>query len=211
MTFIKKYLPLIIGVAVLLGGLLLTARACKITDPYSKLKGAYEEARKVAEADHALQLKAIEAAQKVIADKDKAIADSTKEIGYLTNSIGQKNADLLNLEQTLTQAKTDAERVPILTSMVETWRGKYAALEGVVAEKDTQLAAWGAKFAAQVTIGDSWKAQYEAEHRLRLSGETLLGKLETKYRVLKFTSSVKSMVVIAAAGFIGYTLIKKGK
>ncbi len=200
-----------VGAGLLLCAAFFAVRSCRIDDKYSVLKGENNILKEQVSAVEKVAIEQRAEADKVIAEKDKAIAESDKTIVGLKDSIGAKNAALAALDKNLAAAKTDAERVPILTSMVETWKGKYAALEGVVAEKDTQLAAWAVKYAQQVDISSTYRVQYEAEHRLRLSGETLLGKLETKYKVLKFTSSVKSMVVIATAGFIGYTLIKKGK
>lgn len=197
----KKYLPAALAIAALLLTTVFAVRSCKITDDYSRLKGAYEEARRVAEADHAAQLAVIAEAHKAIAEKDAAIAESGKAVADLRAKIGKKDAALGGLSADLAAAKTDAERVPILTSMVETWAAKYADLEGVVAEKDTQLAAWAVKYAAAVTIGDSWKAQYEAEHRLRLSGETLNKVLEGKYKRAK---AVSTITLYAAGGYASY-------
>jgi hypothetical protein len=202
-----KFLPHILIVAAVLWGIVFTARSCRIEDKYSKLKGAYEEARRVAEADHAAQMKIIEEAHLVIAEKDRAIAASDKTINTYKKVLTLKDAHLIELEGDLGAARTDAERVPILTAMVETWREKYGVLEGVVAEKDKQLAGWGGKYAAAVTIGDTWKAQYEAEHRLRLSGETLNKSLEGKYRRARIISSAKTVALVAIAGLLTYKFI----
>ncbi len=197
-----------IGVVIIILFTLSMVRSCRIEDNYSKLKGAYEEYRRIVEADAKIKDALIAQQISAIAELDKKIDTSEQVIGHVSNAIGQKNTDLLNLEKSLTQAKTDAERVPILTSMVETWSAKYAHLESVVSEKDKQLAAWGGKFDAQIQISDAWKAKYEAEHALRLSGETLNKALEGKYRRAKMVSSVKNVALIALAGVATYQFVK---
>jgi len=197
-----------VGAVIVLWASIFTVRSCRITDAYSRMRGAYEEARRIAEADHAIQLKAIEAANAQIVELDKKLLSSEQVISDIRGLLTLKDAHLADLNDALGKARTDSERVPILTSMVETWKAKYADLEGVVVEKDKQLSAWGAKYAAQVTISDSWKAQYEAEHRLRLSGETLLGTLEGKYRRAKLMSSVKNVALVALVGATAFQFIK---
>lgn len=204
----KKYIPYIVSGLVFILALTFLARSCSVIDKYSKLKGQYEEARRIAEADHAIQLKAIEDAQRVISERDQAIAQATERIGSLSAAIANKTEALAALDKDLADAKTDAERVPILTSMVETWKAKYANLEGIVVEKDKQLGEWAVKYAAQVSISESWKGQYESEHRLRLLGEGLVDTLEGRLKRASLTSQLKTVTLVAVAGVLGYTLIK---
>jgi hypothetical protein len=183
-------------------------RSCRIEDNYSKLKGTYEEYRRIVEADAKIEDALIAKQLATIAELDKKIDSSQQVIADYKKLITLKNTHLADLSEDLGKARTDAERVPILTAMVDTWVEKYGVLEGVVVEKDKQIADWGRKYAAQVEISDAWKSKYEAEHTLRLSGETLNKVLEGKYRRARVTSAVKKVALIALAGVATYQFVK---
>jgi len=185
------------------------ARSCRIEDKYSKLKGEYDEARRVAEADHAMQLKVIEKAAAEILELDKKLLHSEQAISGLNGDIAVKDKNLAALRESW--AGLSAECQGKLRELDTKWAEKFSLLEGVVAEKDKQIADWGRKHAAQVTISESWKVQYESEHRLRLSGETLNKALEGKLRRAKITSSVKTVALVAVAGLLTYKFIVGGK
>ena len=204
----KKYLPALVGIVALLLSAVFVVRSCKIDDKYSVLKGENNILKEQVAVVEKAAVAEREAAQKRDAEKDKVIAASKQTEADLRAKIGKKDAALNELDKDLAAAKTDAERVPILTSMVETWAAKYADLEGVVTEKGKQLAAWAGKYASAVTIGESWKAQYEAERRLRLSGETLNKMLEGKFRRAKLTSAVKDVALVALVGATTYQFLK---
>jgi chromosome segregation ATPase len=202
----KKYLPYILIGAAVLWGIVFTTRACKITDSYSKLKGEYESMRKVYDADAILKDSLIAAKEKAIADLSKQILDSEKEIGHLTTLIGQRDADLAALRQSWGNLSLECQGK--LHELDNAWGAKYTLLEGVVQEKDKQIADWAGKYDAQVTISETYQSRVkDAEQLLRVS-ESLNKTLETKYKILKVKSSFKTVAVAAAVGFVGYTLLK---
>jgi len=202
----KKYLPhLIVGI-VLCWGIISMSRACKITDKYSRLVGQYEQMRKAYDADAILKDSLIAAKEKAIAELDKKLYTSEQVIGHMTNEIGQRDRELTEIRGTW--ANLSAECQFKLHELDVTWGGKYSLLEGVVVEKDKQITAWAGKYDAQVAISDAWKAKFEGERTLRLSGETLLSTLEGKYRMVKLKASVKNVALVALVGATTFLLIK---
>lgn len=195
-----------IGAVLLLCSAVVGIRSCRVEDKYSKLKGAYEEYRRIVEADMQLAAEKLAAQNAVIADLDKKILTSEQVLQNLQQLTAQKDADLTALRESW--AGLSLECQASLHALDTKWSEKFTLLEGVVAEKDKQLAAWALKYAAAVTIGETWKAQYEAEHRLRRAGETLNKVLEGKYRRARVTSSVKNVALVVLAGVATYQLVR---
>ncbi len=199
---------IIVLAAAALAVILAVGFGLKTIDRFSKLEGQYQEVLRIANAHAEILNQTIADKDKVIGEQDKRLVISSRVISKLTGSIGQKNADLLNLEKSLNQATTDAERVPILTSMVETWRAKYAQLEKVVTEKDTIVSAWVTKFNAQVAISESWKSRYEDEARLHAISRSQISALNTRLKTARITGNLKTGLVVLAGGYLAYRTIK---
>jgi hypothetical protein len=209
MDKIKRYLPY----AILIGALLLVysvvVRSCDLTDSYSVALGEY---------------KSKAAAAKILTAKIKAenaglaadIALRNGEIVALEKKIGIKNSDIIIIDNKLKQkekdlagAKTDAEKVPILTDLVAGWTAKYVRAQGIIADKDKQIATWASKYNDLEKISQNYLTGWnDAEGRV-IALEKLKGKLETDLRVARIGSKVKSVIVLAAVGVVTYTLIKK--
>jgi hypothetical protein len=209
MDKIRKYLPY----AILIGALLLVysvvVRSCDLTDSYSVALGEY---------------KSKAAAAKILTAKIKRensvyLADIAKkdiEIGDLEKKIGIKNSDIIIIDNKLKQkekdlagAKTDAEKVPILTDLVAGWTAKYVKAQGIIADKDKQISTWASKYNDLEKISQNYLTGWnDAEGRV-IALEKLKGKLETDLRVARIGSKVKSVIVLAAGGVIIASLLKK--
>jgi len=204
----KKNLPYIIGFLLVCGVIFLVFRSCNLYDKNSVLHGQLGEAKNIAEADAKLKDALIAKQNIIIGQANKEIAERDKAIGHLTNTIGHRDADLVTLGGRLAQAKTDTDRVPILTAMVENWRAQYNTATLIIAEKDKVISAWAAKFNAQVTISEAWKAKYDAECRIRHLAEQGWKASESKLRWTRVMGNIKSGAVIAAAGYIIFNAIQ---
>ena len=194
-----------------LAGLVLSYTVCRnvaLTDRYSKLQGTYEAYLRIAKVDAEILNKTITEKEAAIRAMDKKLATSAQVIGHLTNGIGLKNQELDVLDKNLAVAKTDAERVPILRAEVATWAEKFSLAEQTIAEKDKQIAAWVAKFDAQVTISESWKQKYENEARLHEISRDEISALKTRLISTRLVGTLKSGLIIVAAGYIGYSALK---
>ena len=170
--------------------------------------GKYEEALTQERVNGKALTLQIAKANEIVGQQNTIIAERDKAIGHLTNTIGQRDADLVTLGGRLAQAKTDTDRVPILTAMVENWRAQYNTATLIIAEKDKVISAWAAKFAAQVTVSESWKAKYDAECRLLQLATQGWKASERKLRWTRVMGNVKTGIIIAAAIKIGSDMIK---
>ena len=204
----KRALPYAVAALAVALVVILGLRSCNLGEKVGRLEGALAEAKRTYALDKAAAEALIADQLRLIAAKDEEIAGATKTIGELTKAIVAKNATLGRLDADLAAAKTDAERVPILTSMVETWRAKYADLEGVVIEKDKQLDAWAVKYARQVDISSTYKAQLDKAERLLALSEDLNSALVAKARRLSLASNIKTVAIVGAVVGGGYLLLR---
>jgi len=191
--------------------LALTVAVCdglRLRDKASVAAGKYEEALTQERVNGKALTLQIGEMQKAVGQRDKEIAEKNRAIGRLTDTIGHRGADLVTLGGRLAQAKTDTDRVPILTAMVENWRAQYNTATLIIAEKDKVISAWAAKYDAQVTISESWKQKYESEIHLRTLAEKGWKASENKLRWTRVMSNIKSGLIAGALGYIGYSALK---
>lgn len=205
----KKYIVLIIGAVVLIIGASWLFKSCDLKDGYSVLAGEYKAMlakgkadAKVLAAENLKLAKDIVARDEVISKKDKDIAAKQANIANLSNRIDGLGDDLAN-------AKTDAERVPILTAMVDTWTEKYNVLLGVVADKDKVIDEWAGKFIDQQKITTNYRIQLDAA----LDREDVLNsmnkKLSSQLKIARLGGKFKTGLVLTALAVVAYGELKK--
>jgi chromosome segregation ATPase len=205
---VKKYAAYAgAGLAVIIA-FIAFSRACKLDDAYSRLEGRYQEALRIARIDAEILNQTIAEKEKAIAVLDKKLVTSSQVITDLNTGIGKKSQELEALDAKLATAQSDSERVPVLTAQVKAWAEKFNLAEQSIAEKDKQIAAWESKFNAQVEISAAWKQQFENEARLHGLSRDELSALKSKLRATRLMGTVKSGLVLAAVGYIGYQAIK---
>lgn len=208
MDKLKKYaLPVGIVLAVFLV-YSAVVRSCDIRDGYSVALGEYK-----AKAAYAKLLTARRTRENVllyqyIMEQDEKITAQGKDIDKKNKVIGALSRHQAELEGDLSAAKTDAERVPILTGLVDTWRNKYDTLTGVVADKDIQLGAWAEKYVTLEKVAGNYKELWEDAEGRVVALDKVRKKLETDLRISRVGGKLKTYVIIAAVG-VGYTLIRK--
>jgi hypothetical protein len=212
MDKIRKYLPYAIMVGALLLLILVysvVVRSCDLTDSYSVALGEYKSkaaAGKILTAklkrDNLSHLADIVKKDAEIAKRDEAIAIKNQNIIIIDNKLKQKEKDLAG-------AKTDAEKVPILTDLVAGWTARYVEAQGIIADKDKQISTWASKYNDLEKISQNYLTGWnDAEGRV-IALEKLKGKLEADLRVARIGSKVKSVIVLAAGGVILSTVIAK--
>ena len=207
----KKNLPYIIGFLLVCGVIFLLFRLCNLYDKNSVLHGQLGEAKNIAEADAKLKDALIAKQKVIIGQRDKEIAEKTETIGHMTNDIGQKDSDLTQLVQKLhgLEAVGDlAAQVANLKEQIAVWSSKFSLAQEVIAEKDKVIAAWAAKFNAQVVISESWKAKYDAECRLSQLATQGWKVAERKLRWTRVMSNVKSGLIVGCLTYLGYSALK---
>ena len=191
--------------------LALTVAVCdglRLRDKASVAAGKYEEALTQERVNGKALTLQIGEMNTIVGQQNTIIAERDRVIGHLTSTIGQRDAELVTLDGRLAQAKTDTDRVPILTAMVENWRTQYNTATLIIAEKDKIIEAWAAKYSAQVTISESWKQKYGGELHLRTLAEKGWKASENKLRWARVMSNIKSGLIVATLGYVGYSAIK---
>jgi hypothetical protein len=189
--------------------LALTISVCdglKTQDRYSALAGQLQEALRNAAADSAILNQVIADKDAIIVELDKKLATSAQVIVGLKGSIAGKDKDLAALRESW--AGLSAECQTRLRELDVTWSEKFSLLEGVVAEKDKQIAALSGKYDAQVVIGDAWKQKCEGANRLLTISTALNKSLVRKVKTQAIIGNLKTGAVVAAAGWIIFNAIK---
>jgi len=173
--------------------------------------GKYEEALTQERVNGKALTLQIAKANEIVGQQNTIIAERDKAIGQMTNAIGQRDADLTELVQKMHGLEANGDlsaQVANLKEQVAVWSSKFTLAQAVIAEKDKVIAAWAAKFDAQVTISEAWKAKYDAGCRLLQLATQGWKASERKLRWTRVMGNVKSGLVLAAAGYIIFNAIK---
>jgi chromosome segregation ATPase len=199
--------PIIIGVVsiVLLGYVLWNPPSTK--DKLNFWRGQYDELKRITTADEQIKLATIAELESKNSLLQSSIDSANTVIANLEGKQADKDTALLKLEQTLTQAKTDAERVPILTQMVEEWRGKFNLAQAQIAEKDKIIFSLTTQYQTALSIGAEYKGLWQSEKTLRLKAETGLNLADK--RIASLNRQVKTWRVVAVVGVIATAVLKK--
>ena len=194
--------------------LALTVAVCdglRLHDKYSIAIGKYEEALTQERVNGKALTIQIAQMTETVGQRDKEIAEKVETIGHMTNAIGRKDANLEALGQKLKQLEISGDlpaQVANLKEQVKAWSDKFSLAQSVIAEKDAIISACAAKYDAQVTISESWKAKYDAECRLLQLATQGWKSAEGKLRWTRVMSNIKSGLIVGALGYIGYSAIK---
>lgn len=199
----KLAAPVVIGVLALLS-LALLDRNCSSDKALAQAKRDYEALKAWAadEAD-AAHAALVQAEARIVA-QDEIILDKSA-------SISLKNAEIAELRRQLTTAVSEEPIQPELESeplvinlrrQIRLTTDMLTLAQGVVEDQRKQLAAWEAKFDAQVEISAAWKRQYENERALRVAAEEMFGLAEKRIKSAKTWRSAAIVAGAVAAGVI---------
>lgn len=195
--------------------LALTVAVCdglRIRDKASVIAGQYEEALNVAKANSDVLNLQIAEMNKIVGQKDKEIVRLNESISIIYTDIGNRDMDIADLLVKLREAEANNDlpaQVANLKEQVRIWSEKFTLAESVIAEKDNIIASWAAKYDAQVTISETWKAQYESEVHLRTLAEEGWNVTARKLRKASIGNNLKTIVIYAGAVIVGLEVIKK--
>ena len=199
-----------VGVVILVSVLYSMCGSCT-TDwkaRYMEEKGKYEAYRAIAGADAKAMSERIDGLEKVIAAKDVVIAEREDSIVQKSQQISKSIEKLTRLESEYETLGADKDaKITNLQSQVATLKDNLTVVYSIIADKDTIISAWDAKFTAAVKISDEWKLAYEGEKKLRLQCEGLVTTLERRIATQGFVSKLKNVAVVGLAGFAAYNLI----
>ena len=206
--YLKKYWKLAALAVIVYVGFSMAFKACDLTDAYSVKVGEYEAVQRQAELDRRAAERDIKNLEKSIKERDKMLEDKQVELARKYAAIDALNGDISKLNTALAGAKTDAERVVILTEEVRAWVAKFSLAEGIIADKDSQILLWQGKYTDAIKIGDNWKEMYQDYLAQAEACATVNKQLAKELRVSRLGSKIKTGVVIGVAAYVAYTLIK---
>jgi len=181
----------------------------KIRDKASVAAGQYQGALAVAKANEAVLTLQIAKMNEVVGQQNAIIAEKNEAIGHMTNAIGQKDKELDKIRGTWSTLSAECQAK--LHELDTAWAQKFSLSEAIIAEKDKIISAWAVKYDAQVTISESWKQKYENELHLRTLAENGWNTVNKKLKKQAIASNVKTGIIIAAIGYVGLSMLTKGK
>jgi chromosome segregation ATPase len=206
---ISKGVWIAVGIALVLGVVLIGYKSCNLGDENAELKGEMNAYKQVA-------AKNTEAAKKTIAEQTKVIGDMTKkiavheaEVSKKNEQIGSLNKTVANLESQYADLKTDAERVVNLKNQVNIWRDKFSLSEGIIKDKDGIIFSLTEKYDAQVKITSAIDTQLYDCRKLQTLYDDRIIVLERSLKQARFVSKLKSWGGVALAAGIVYVVVKK--
>jgi hypothetical protein len=204
----KRALPWIaLALALMLG--IAVCDGLRTRDSLSVLVGSLQEAVKGRDIVIAEKDRQIAEANGTITAQTAKIAELWGNVGKPTEAEKAKDAKIKALNASLSQAKTDAEKVPVLEGLVVEWQGKFTLSEQ--RRKDELAAldgAWQVKYDAQLQISEAWKDKYEAEHRVLSLSEKALQSANRKLKTAQIASNLKTGAMIVAAVLVGVNALK---
>jgi chromosome segregation ATPase len=203
----KTLITAIVVIALVVSSLL-ALKSCQLDRKLRDMKLKYEAYRALAQAEYELS-------QEHIGELNAEIVARDKNISKLESSVAEKqallhavSAELAELQATEPPTTPDIEELPIVINL----RGQVANLTRMfslatdtINDKDMIIAEWKGKFAAQVTISEEWKNQYDNERALRVQSEEMFKTCE---RRLKLNKIVSKTALVAVAGAVVYGLVK---
>jgi len=191
-------------------------RSCDITDKFSLLKGKYEQQVDINKDLQKERDKAIEAKETEISELRGMVDSANTVIARHEESISNREARLRSLrfrERELT------EKVETLDTVIEQRDNfrlqrdeldeKFTLAQEVIGKKDEIISNLENQYELQVEISEDWKAKYLGEVELNKSMKNLVKFHEAKLKGLRFRSSLKSVVTVAAVAGATYLALKK--
>jgi len=202
-----KQTIMIIALAVIVVTAFLWYRSCQ-DDQIDYWHGKYKEVVVQAELERSQYMKDIEALQRVDSEKDKIIADLNAEIDKTEARIGDKDKQLARLEKEYNDLLPEAEKIDNLQEQIVVYKEKCIDLQNIIEKKDKIIFNLQEKYNAQFSIANDYRALYENELKINDVLKKNLSVLTKKYKVNKTVNAVKNAVILSAAGYITYNLIK---
>jgi chromosome segregation ATPase len=212
---VKKFLPWILIGALALGVLALIDRSCGGPDPAYWVKRADYDKDVAAQAAKTTEVLAmIKEAGQVIIDKDNDLAARESKIDELEAQTADYFTELDALAKETAALKANAAMViaanPAVRALVDNFELRLAAsdrqiftLTATIEEERAAKADWIAKYDAAILQRDAWQGEYNDEHALRLTCDSLRLDLEKHARGGKLWSYV-------GKGSVAYFAIKGG-
>ncbi len=192
-----------------LGLIFFTVKSCNLYDENSVLKGKYATYQTLAKEHTKLM-------QAAIVEQEKKIKElEQKQIIYEEN-IKKKEGQIASLHGTTGELEkqrrelTDKDAIIAnLDTQIAAWKEKFSLAQSVIEEKDKIIFNLTEKYDAQVTISNSYKLQFEEGQKLNQIAELRIQSLEKELRISKFTGKIARAGTLILAGLVAYVAIAK--
>jgi len=204
---LKKYIaPAIIAALALFLGLSLIS-AWNLRDDYSANWATWQAERKANAAELGDRLKEIGQAQARAAELDRLLKLKDADIARKQAEIAAADVRISDLDAALAGAKTDAERVPILTASVQEWKGKFSLAVGIISDQKDKIFSLELKVKSVETVAADYAALYAGKTKEADACAAVVKSLERDLRWARFTGKVKSGLILGAAAYIVVNLL----
>lgn len=211
MTMLNKYKYVGIGVGVLFIFSLfyVVCDRTKLEHKISYLAGQIAEQKKITLAGETVSAKVIKEQLAKIDELNGAIDSANTVIVDLEKGQTKAGNTIVKLNDTLAQAKTDAEKVPILESLVKEWSNKFSLAQNQLAEKDKIIFSLTEKYESQVRISLQYTVDWKNEKALRELGEKRSSLQDKRIRSLERRLKLRNVVDVLIVVGAGYLVLSK--
>ena len=210
----------------------------RLRDKASVAAGKYEEALTQERVNGKALTLQIGEMQKVVGQRDKEIAEKTKSIDVLTRDITKVKQSEATAKTESDKLKTEVQPVidanPKLKEFVDGLEVRLDQRDAIIDKQAALILTLGIPklegftngipffsfpegsitynlnqvIIGEVTISESWKQKYGGELHLRTLAEKGWKASENKLRRARVMSNIKSGLIVATLGYVGYSAIK---
>ena len=195
-----KYVAVIVALSLAI--VFLAMDNCGNADKYNKLKGEYETYYKISRIVIKESIEAIDV-------QNDEIGILTKKLTYLHGIIEVKDADLADKEEELGELKRDFADLEECQGQYDKLVAAFSLCKEINADQKSVIFSLNEKYDRQVIISLKYKDMYESTLPLIDIHIKQVKELEIINRRLKLTSKLKTGIVVAMAGVVLYSFLRK--
>lgn len=200
---IKTFLLIALAAIIIIGFLLAEVFTLRAKLDVTVTEAEYNQLVKEADAQHKADLEKIALQETVVTQQNQEIARLLAAAGQPTPEEIAKDREIAELRRKMAEQEAGGDLAGALATAKDTikqWEVKFnLAEERHKGELFALNAAWEVKYAAQVKISDTWHAEYDREHALRLVGEDVTKGWKAKYQAKSKEVWIWRVATIAAA------------
>ena len=198
----KKTSPWILVCILGLGIVFLGLDNCGDTAKYNKLKGEYQTYYEMSRV-------VIEKSIQEIHVQDKEIVALDEKVNFLLGIIEVKDKDLADKEEELGELKREFASLEECQQQYDKLVEAFTLCKGISVNKDQVVFNLNEKYKSQVVISLSWEESFKSIQPLVDIHIKQVKELENINRRLRFTSKLKTGIVVLGIGVVLYSLLRK--
>lgn len=147
--------------------------------------------------------------QKTIQEKDYLLDRKDADIERKDGAIADADvriASLIVKYNTLTDCPS---KLANMTEQKDTWAGKFSLAEGVIQDYKDKVFLWRGKYSAAFSLAEVYRTNWQSCEVVVKAQKEDISVLRREISKRKIVGTVKSGLILAAAGYLLYGLIKK--